>query len=43
MPGLIMGTMMLISLQFTFGLNLLFVFGDEDINRRMRGLWEEGD
>lgn len=32
MPELIVDTMLLISLPFTFGLNLLFVFGDEDIN-----------
>lgn len=32
MPGLIMDGTQLISPPFTFGLNLLFVFGDEDIN-----------
>lgn len=32
MPGWIMDGTLLISPPFTFGLNLLFVFGDEDIN-----------
>lgn len=34
---LIMGTMMLISVQFTFGLNLLFVFGSENITQKDEG------
>lgn len=34
---LIMGTMMLISVQFTFGLNLLFVFGNGNITQKDEG------